>query len=426
MVGQSLSFSKDMKSLMPALLIFFLFFNDVLAEHESNHSLSWPQWRGPNRDGIIAKDAPWPANISSSYLTQNWRVELGKGYSGPVVSHNFVFTTESVEGNEKTHAYNRSDGKLVWSSKWDGKMKVPFFAAKNGSWIRSTPAYDGENLYVCGMRDVLHSLNAKSGEVNWTVDFVERYKTPLPAFGMVCSPLIEGEYLYIQAGAGIVKLNKKTGKSIWRSLVDKGGMFGSAFSSPIIDTLNGKKQVVVQTRTELTGVDPESGKKLWSKPIKAFRGMNILTPSVLNNQIFTSSYGGKSLLFDIQKVGKKQSIEQNWENKQEGYMSGPIILDGYCYIHLRKQRITCLDIKNGETKWISSESFGKYMSMVSNGKEILALDEDGTLYLIDPNPEKFVIKEKRTISDSPSWAHLAVTGNQIFVRELEALACYSW
>ena len=70
-------------------------------------------------------------------------------------------------------------------------------------------------------------------------------------------------------------------------------------------------------------------------------------------------------------------------------MSGPIILDGYCYIHLRKQRITCLDMSNGETKWISNESFGKYMSMISNGNEILALDEDGTLYLIDPNPEKF-------------------------------------
>ena len=107
-------------------------------------------------------------------------------------------------------------------------------------------------------------------------------------------------------------------------------------------------------------------------------------------------------------------------------MSGPIILGDYCYIHLRKQRITCLDMKTGETKWISSESFGKYMSMVSNGKEILALDEDGTLYLIEPNPKKFIIKESRKISDSPTWAHLAVSGNQIFVRELEALACYSW
>jgi outer membrane protein assembly factor BamB len=277
------------------------------------------------------------------------------------------------------------------------------------------------------MRDVLHSLNAKTGAINWKVDFVERYDTPLPAFGMVCSPLIDGDDLYVQAGSGFVKLDKRNGKSIWRSLQDKGGMFGSAFSSPVIEEINGKPQVVVQTRTDLAAVNPQNGKELWKKPIKAFRGMNILTPTVIGNSIFTSSYGGKSLLFNVQKEKEsEQTLMQTWENRQEGYMSGPIILDGYCYIHLRKQRITCLDMKTGETQWISSESFGKYMSMISNGKEILALDEDGTLYLIDPNPEKFVIKESRKVSESPTWAHLAVADNQIFVRELEALVCYSW
>ena len=184
--------------------------------------------------------------------------------------------------------------------------------------------------------------------------------------------------------------------------------------------------MVVQTRTDLTGVEPEKGQVLWKKPIKAFRGMNILTPTIFGNSVFTSSYGGKSLLFDLAKDSDGFSINQKWENKQEGYMSGPIVIGDYCYIHLRKQRMTCLDMKNGETKWISSEAFGKYMSMVSNGKEILALDEDGTLYLIEANPEKLVIKEKRTISQSPSWAHLAVAGNQLFVRELEAIACYEW
>jgi outer membrane protein assembly factor BamB len=388
--------------------------------------MNWPQWRGPNRDGFLPKDAPWPPKISEGNLTESWRVELGKGYPGPIVSDQLVFSIESMENQESVKAFDRKSGKLAWSVEWEGKMKVPFFAAKNGSWVRSTPAFDGENLFVCGMRDVLHSIHAKTGKINWKVDFVERYDTPLPAFGMVCSPLIEGDHLYIQAGSGFVKLDKKTGKSIWRTLTDKGGMFGSAFSSPVIKEINGVKQLVVQTRTDLAGVDPQSGKKLWSKPIKAFRGMNILTPTILDNQIFTSSYGGKSLMLDIQKTGDKQSVQLAWENKQEGYMSGPIMIDGFCYIHLKKQRITCLDMKNGETKWISSESFGKYMSMVSNGKEILALDESGILYLIKPSPEKFIILEKRTISESPTWAHLAVSGNQLFIRELESLVCYSW
>ena len=415
-----------MKTLFLTSSLFLLLVGLSPAQQNQVDSMNWPQWRGPNRDGFLPKDAPWPAKISEGNLTQSWRVELGKGYPGPIVSDQLVFTIESMENQESVKAFDRKSGKLAWSIEWDGKMKVPFFAAKNGSWVRSTPAFDGENLFVCGMRDVLHSIHAKTGKINWKVDFVERYDTPLPAFGMVCSPLIEGDHLYIQAGSGFVKLDKKTGKSIWRTLTDKGGMFGSAFSSPVIKEINGVKQLVVQTRTDLAGVDPQSGKKLWSKPIKAFRGMNILTPTILDNQIFTSSYGGKSLMLDIQKTGDKQSVQLAWENKQEGYMSGPIMIDGFCYIHLKKQRITCLDIKNGETKWISSESFGKYMSMVSNGKEILALDESGILYLIKPSPEKFIILEKRTISESPTWAHLALSGNQLFVRELEALACYSW
>jgi outer membrane protein assembly factor BamB len=415
---------KSFLSILP--LLFSLFLSTAFAQKNQRTGMDWPQWRGPNRDGFVPKNSPWPATINGNSLTQSWQAKLGKGYPGPVLSDQLVFTIESVEGNEVVHALNRMTGEVAWKFEWEGQMKVPFFAAKNGSWVRSTPAFDGENLYVCGMRDVLHSLNAKTGEINWKVDFVERYKTPLPAFGMVCSPLLDGKYLYIQAGSGFVKLNKKTGQSIWRTLTDKGGMFGSAFSSPVIKEINGVKQLVVQTRTDLAGVDPQSGKKLWSKPIKAFRGMNILTPTILDNQIFTSSYGGKSLMLDIQKTGDKQSVQLAWENKQEGYMSGPIMIDGFCYIHLKKQRITCLDIKNGETKWISSESFGKYMSMVSNGKEILALDESGILYLIKPSPEKFIILEKRTISESPTWAHLAVSGNQLFIRELEALACYSW
>jgi outer membrane protein assembly factor BamB len=388
--------------------------------------LSWSQWRGPTRDGMIKEGAPWPKSISKKKLKLSWRKEIAKGYPGPVVSENLVFTVETKSKNEIVRAFDRTSGEQKWETQWPGSMSVPFFAWKNGSWVRSTPAYDGKNLYIAGMRDFLVCLDAESGKKKWEVDFMKRYKAPLPAFGFVCSPMIEGDHLYVQAGAGFVKLDKETGKSVWRALDDKGGMYGSAFSSPTMAKLGGIEQVVVLTRTDMTGVEPEKGKVLWKKPIKAFRGMNILTPTIFGNSVFTSSYGGKSLLFDLAKDSDGFSIKQKWENKQEGYMSGPIVIGDYCYIHLRKQRMTCLDMKSGETKWISSESFGKYMSMVSNGKEILALDEDGTLYLIEPDSEKLFIKEKRTISKSPSWAHLAVAGNQLFVRELEAIACYEW
>ena len=411
-----------------ASLLLLAFCFGLYPVHDRAHAddLSWSQWRGPTRDGMIKQGAPWPKKISKKKLTQSWRKKIAKGYPGPIVSENLVFTVETKGKNEIARAFDRTTGEQKWESQWPGSMSVPFFAWKNGSWVRSTPAYDGKNLYVGGMRDFLVCLDASNGSQKWSVDFMKRYKAPLPAFGFVCSPMIEGEHLYVQAGSGFVKLNKESGESLWRTLDDKGGMYGSAFSSPTMAKLGGIEQIVVQTRTDLSGVEPGNGKVLWKKPIKAFRGMNILTPTIFGNSVFTSSYGGKSLLFDLAKDSGGFSINQKWENKQEGYMSSPIVIGDYCYLHLRKQRMTCLDMKSGETKWISTESFGKFMSMVSNGKEILALDEDGTLYLIEANPEKLVIKEKRTISDSPCWAYLALSGNQLFVRELEAIACYEW
>ena len=95
---------------------------------EIEKTSSWPQWRGPDRNGIISKDSAWPSKIDKETITEKWRVSLGKGYSGPVVSQDLVFTTESVDDDDP--CYNREDGKL-YGKTMGGKMKVPFFAAKN-------------------------------------------------------------------------------------------------------------------------------------------------------------------------------------------------------------------------------------------------------------------------------------------------------
>ena len=125
------------------------------------------------------------------------------------------------------------------------------------------------------MRDFLVCLRASDGSIKWQVDLMKRFGTPLPDFGFVCSPLVSEKAVYVQAGGGFVKLNKETGDTIWRTLVDKGGMYGSAFSSPVFHTLRNVPQLVVQTRKVLAGVNPDDGDVLWQQPVKAFRGMNI-------------------------------------------------------------------------------------------------------------------------------------------------------
>lgn len=389
-------------------------------------SATWPQWRGPSRDGFTAAGSRWPDRIDAANLKQTWRVELGPSYSGPIVAADRVFVTETEKAaNEVVRALDRGTGKELWQARWKGSMRVPFFAMSNGSWIRATPAYDGESLFVAGMRDVLVSLDAESGEERWRVDFVAEFNKSLPSFGFISSPLVVGDHVYVQAGGAARKLDKNSGKQVWASLDDGGGMYGSAFSSPIIAKVAGKEQLLIQTRQKLAGVDVESGDVLWSQGITAFRGMNILTPAVFGDSIFTSSYGGKAWLFQVGRDGDAFTLDEVWNENKQAYMSTPVFIDNYAYLHLKNQRFTCIDLRTGETKW-TTRPYGKYWSLVANGDRILALDQRGDLLLIRATPEKFDLLDERKISNDSTWAHLAVCGPEVFVRELKAMTAYRW
>lgn len=393
----------------------------------------WPQWRGPTRDGQWTGPT-WPERLTpaepgaTAALRLAWRAgDLGPSYTGPIVSDDFIYTVQTRDKRaEVVTCFDRSTGERVWSTEWEGAMAVPFFAARNGSWVRSTPALDGDRLYVGGMRDVLCCLDARTGVILWRADFMERYRTPLPAFGFVSSPLVDGDAVYVQAGASVVKLNKMTGETIWRSLVDEGGMNGSAFASPIMAELCGVRQLVVQNRTQLAGIDPRSGDVLWSAEIRAFRGMNILTPIVDGDTIFTATYGGRAQLLRIVKGEKVWAVERVWDNGAQGYMTSPVLIAGHVYYFTRSNRFTCLELATGTIKWTSGPTGDEYWSLIAQGDRILALSQDGDLSLIRANPEKFEIIDRTELTNAETWAHLAVAGRQVIVREQEGLSVYSW
>lgn len=385
---------------------------------------TWPQWRGLTRDGQCQQE--WPESLTEERLKQQFHVDLGPSYSGPVVSEDRVFVTETIDEKlESVRAYSRETGEQAWQVTWEGAMKVPFFARANGSWIRSTPALDGDSLYVAGIRDVLVCLDTHNGAEKWRVDFTKVCGTGVPSFGCVCSPMVLGDHVIVQAGASVVKLDKANGDIVWRAMAEQGGMMGGAFSSPVIASIGGREQLLVQTRQQLAGLDLETGNVLWSQDVPAFRGMNILTPTVFGDGAFTSTYGGKSYFFSVTSNDQGFRVDEAWTNKVQGYMSSPVVIGDHAYMHLKNQRFACLDLTTGKEKWIS-KPFGKYWSLIANGNRILALDERGELLLIDASPEEFRLVDRRQISDESAWAHLAVADGQVFVRELKALAVYRW
>jgi outer membrane protein assembly factor BamB len=202
-------------------------------------------------------------------------------------------------------------------------------------------------------------------------------------------------------------------------------MNGSAFSSPVLADLAGRRQLIVQTRQQLAGVDPASGEVLWAQTVPSFRGMNILTPVVVGDGVFTSTYQNKSWLYGVSREKGRYAVAEKWRNNAPAYMSTPVVVDGHAYLHLQNQRFTCVDLRTGKRTW-TSQAFGKYCSLVAQGDRILALDQRGVLLLLKANPKEFELLDEAKVSNEETWAYLAVTGNELFVRQLNGLAAYRW
>jgi outer membrane protein assembly factor BamB len=386
---------------------------------------TWPQWRGPTRD-CVTTGAPFPDKLTS--LKQLWRVELGPSYSGPIVLGDRVIVTETPdEKTEAVRALDRDTGKELWKAQWPGGQPVIPEARPRGEAIRATPASDGKVVYVGGMRDLLVCLDVADGKERWRIDFVNAYKGRPPDMGMASSPLIDGDAVYTLAAGGIVRVNAQTGQVDWRTLTDDPKVEGGATSSVLVAPVAGRKTVVALNRKTLAILDPESGKVLWKQTVPAYRNTTTTTPVLLDDAgVFVSMVGGRSMRFDVTADGDKVSAKRTWDVSPVTYMSTPVLVGGHLYAHLYPQRITCLEAKTGKWKWTSDEVFGEYWSMAVRGDRILALDQKGVLYLLNANPKKFDLLDERKVGEAETWAHLAVCGDEVYVRDMKGLTAYRW
>ncbi len=118
-------------------------------------------------------------------------------------------------------------------------------------------------------------------------------------------------------------------------------------------------------------------------------------------------------------------METVWSNNVQGYMSTPVVIDGYAYLHLQNRRFACINLETGERTW-TSQPYGKYASLIAQDDRFLALSANGRLLLIKANPQEFELIDDVEINDAETWAHLAIRGDEMFIRELDAIAGYRW
>jgi outer membrane protein assembly factor BamB len=386
----------------------------------------WPQWRGPNHDGIstetgLLKD--WPEGGPKLA----WKVKgLGDGYASVSVFGDRIYTAGDKGAESFVEALNLGDGKAIWSAKLgkSGSVGDPQFEGP-----RATPSTDGELVLAVGQRGEMVCLKAHNGQEVWRKDYTKDFGGTLPMWGYAESPLIDGDKVVITPGGSrgaMVALDKKTGVLLWQS---KGFTDEAHYSSVIIAELNGVRQYIQLTPASVVGIGAADGKLLWKAPRK---GSTAVIPTPIYDDGFvyvTSGYGAGCNLFKINSDSGKFTAEQVYANRVMVNHHGGVIKAGdYVYGYSEGKGWTCQDFKSGEAKWQDKTKLGKGSLVYADGRFYLRQeDKNGTVALIEASAEGYREHgrfDQPDRSSKKSWPHPVVAGGKLFLRDQDVLLCY--
>jgi outer membrane protein assembly factor BamB len=389
-------------------------------------SADWPQWRGPNRDGISPDTGllkEWPTGGPALL----WKASgLGAGFSSVAIANQRIYTIGDQRGSSFVVALNAADGRPLWSAKL-GKTGAPGWGGYTGP--RSTPAVAGESLVALGQWGELLCLDTASGKERWRKDCIKDFSGSRPGWGFAETPLIDGDRAIVTPGGSqgaMVALDVKTGAVLWRS---KDFIDEAHYASVIVGEIDGVRQYIQLSAASVVGIDPRNGRTLWRAARKGETAV-IPTPIYADNHVYvTSGYGVGCHLFKITSGGGSFSAEQVYANKvMVNHHGGVVKIGDYVYGYSDGKGWTCQDFKTGEAKWQEKEKLGKGSLVAADGQLYLRQEnKPGTVALVEITPDGF--KEHGrfnppSFSDDRNWAHPVVAGGKLYLREQDFLFCY--
>lgn len=387
----------------------------------------WPQWRGPGRDGIsketgLAKE--WPKEGPKLL----WQVkEIGDGYSTPAVvgERLYLISNQGME-NEYVHALSVADGKEVWKTTLG---KVGPNQRQNYPGARSTPTVDGDVLFALGSNGDLVCLKTADGKEEWRKDLRKDFGGKPGSWAYAESPLIDGEVLVVAPGgskATIVALNKKSGTTVWESVIPEGDE--AAYASAMIVEVGGIKQYVEFLGKGLVGVEAKTGKPLW-RYNKTAQGSpaNIPTPLVQDQFVYSAAGRSGGGLVELKVAGSTvEAAEVYFTPKLPTAIGGAVVLDGKIY-GANGQGLLCADLKTQDIKW-QERGVGAGSLLYADGR-LYFHGENGELALVEATPEAYREKGRFMPPDRPkgigkAWAYPVVANGRLYFREHGAVWCY--
>ena len=396
---------------------------------------NWPQWRGPNRDGV-ARDTgllqSWPEAGPRKLFTATG---MGIGFSSVAVTGGRIYTMGDRRDGQYALAFNEADGTPLWATRVGERHQDEYGGP------RGTPTVDGNLVFVLASEGTLVALESATGRHLWSKSLTGDYGATTPGWLFAESPLVDGPHVLVSPGsrrAAIVALDKTSGKEIWRSAqtsFGNGGVEGPDYSSIVISNGGGVKQYVRLEGRGVIGVRASDGQFLWGYNRVANGTANIPTPLVSGNLVFASSgyQTGAALLELAASADNRVSVTEKYflEGRTfQNHHGGMVLLGNYVYAgHGHNAGFPmCIELATGKVMW-----GGNFRNEGSGSAAVTAADghlyfryENGMMMLIEATPTAYREKGKFQIPGvrNPSWSHPVVTGGRLYLREQDALHVY--
>ena len=382
----------------------------------------WPQWQGPDRNRISKETGllpEWPSGGPRIVWTAN---SLGRGYGSLAVVGDRVFLQGANATTSVVIALNRADGKQVWIQaigRAETRQRTDM-----GGGPRGTPTVDGDRLYVLTENGDLACLKT-DGSPLWQLNILKEFGGSQPPWMISESPLVDGPHLVVTPGgpkAGMVKLDKMTGKTVW---VSKDLSDSAAYSSIVAADVRGVRTYMTSTADAGVGVRASDGKLMFRYSKASNWVANIATPVYADNKVFfASAYDTGGGLVDLAvQDGEVKAKEVYFTRNMKNHHGGVVLVDGYLY-GFNDSILTCLEFATGKMMW-RDRSVGKGSVTYADGR-LYVQSENNRMGLVEATSSRYVERGRFEIPDKGrmSWAHPAISDGRLYVRNQDTLLVY--
>jgi len=382
----------------------------------------YPQWRGRQGDGAASAFTPpraWPEQ-----LMQRWKVTVGEGYATPLLVNDRVFTLTRRDGDEIVTALEAGTGKVVWQTSYAAPHRIATGAKGHGQGPKSTPLFYSGKLFTLGITGIVSTFNAADGKLLW--------QKPAPPVETLysnssMSPIADGGTVLFHVGGhndgALTAFDIETGNVKWSWRED-----GPAYSSPVIATFGGTRQVVAITQQFVVGLDAATGTLLWKRSFANRFYNNAITPIVFEDTILISAYEqGILALAPVRRSGAWE-IDTRWHALDVSmFMSNPVLIGETLYGLSQRAsgQFFALDVRSGKVLWLGPPRQATNTAIIKAGDLLFLLNDSAELIVARANREKFEPLKRYTVADSATWAQPVISGHRIFVKDANFLTLWT-